>query len=183
MHVKSVHPAEFELSKTPEQLTLSTGDDSPKMIEQGNEASLGNDNSENRSGSRKFSCRFCDLKFDLLPDIGRHHQAAHMECDPARRCLAKSGVHYYAHRLKSGRLTRPNPKFERGLEEASNRTRRRAKANFKKRNQANKLLEMGEISIQPPHADELEESQCLEAANVLFHFARKALSEGSKTLQ
>ncbi|KAF3786597.1 Histone-lysine N-methyltransferase [Nymphaea thermarum] len=27
---------------------------------------------------RKFFCRFCGLKFDLLPDLGRHHQAAHM---------------------------------------------------------------------------------------------------------
>ncbi|KEH20451.1 putative histone-lysine N-methyltransferase transcription factor C2H2 family [Medicago truncatula] len=174
LHVKSVHPVEFELlSKTPEQLMLSTGDDSPKMMEQGNEASLGNDNSENRSGSRKFSCRFCDLKFDLLPDLGRHHQAAHMERNLANRRLANSGVRYYAHRLKSGRLTRPNPKFERGLEEASNRTRRRAEANFKKRNQANKLLEMGEISIQPPHADELEKSQCSEAANTLFRCSEK----------
>ena len=179
LHVKSVHPAEFKLSITHEQLTLSTGDDSPKMIEQGNEASLENDNSENRSGSWKLSCRFCDLKFDLLPDLGRHHQAAHMERDLACRRLAKSGVRYYAHRLKSGRLTRPNPKFKRGLEEASNRTRRRAKANFKKRNEANKLLEMGEISSQP-HVDELEESQCLEAANTLFRlFTRKALSEGT----
>jgi len=144
---------------------------------------LGNDNSENQSSSRKFSCRFCDLKFDLLPDIGRHHQAAHMERGPASRRLANSGVRYYAHRLKSGRLTRPNPKFKGGLEEASNRTRRRAKANFKERNQANKLLEMGEISIQP-HVVELEESQCLESANILFRLiTRKAVSEGSKTLQ
>ncbi|CAN6459880.1 unnamed protein product [Victoria cruziana] len=25
-----------------------------------------------------FFCRFCGLKFDLLPDLGRHHQAVHM---------------------------------------------------------------------------------------------------------
>jgi len=34
------------------------------------------------------------------------------------------------------------------LEEESNRIRRRAKATFKKRNQANKLLERGEILLK-----------------------------------
>ncbi|GER40407.1 histone-lysine N-methyltransferase SUVR5 [Striga asiatica] len=32
----------------------------------------------NWSANRRFVCKFCGLIFDLPPDIGRHHQAAHM---------------------------------------------------------------------------------------------------------
>eukprot|EP01018_Ginkgo_biloba_P021603 Gb_27710 [translate_table: standard] len=31
-----------------------------------------------RDSVKRFSCRFCGLKFSLLPDLGRHHQAQHM---------------------------------------------------------------------------------------------------------
>ena len=172
LHVKSVHHAEFKLAKASEELTLPTNDDPHITIEQGNEASLDNNNFENPSGSRKLSCRFCGLKFDLLPDLGRHHQAAHMERGLARRRLAKRGVRYYAHRLKPGTLSRP--KSKRCFKEASNRIKRSAGVNLKRRNQARKLNETGETSMQQPHVNEttciaeLEESQCLEVANILF---------------
>jgi hypothetical protein len=78
IHVMSAHTAELKLSKAPEQLMLSTGNDSLKLIEQGNEASL-NNNSMIPSGSQKLVCRFCGLKFDLFPDLNRHRQAVHME--------------------------------------------------------------------------------------------------------
>ncbi|XP_057872607.1 histone-lysine N-methyltransferase SUVR5 isoform X1 [Cryptomeria japonica] len=32
----------------------------------------------NRNTPRRYTCRFCGLKFHLLPDLGRHHQAEHM---------------------------------------------------------------------------------------------------------
>eukprot|EP01018_Ginkgo_biloba_P028126 Gb_09467 [translate_table: standard] len=32
----------------------------------------------NRNTVRRYTCRFCGLKFHLLPDLGRHHQAEHM---------------------------------------------------------------------------------------------------------
>jgi DNA-directed RNA polymerase subunit RPC12/RpoP len=78
LHVMSSHPAELRLLKAPEQLTLSTGDDSLKMIEYGNEASL-NNNSKTPSDLQKLVCKFCGLKFDLLSDLNRHRQAVHME--------------------------------------------------------------------------------------------------------
>ncbi|GJN21999.1 hypothetical protein PR202_gb09524 [Eleusine coracana subsp. coracana] len=31
-----------------------------------------------KDGSEKFTCRLCGLIFDLLPDLGRHHQVSHM---------------------------------------------------------------------------------------------------------
>ncbi|CAJ2635520.1 unnamed protein product [Trifolium pratense] len=78
LHVMSAHPAELKLPKAPAQLTFSTGEDSLKMIEQGNEASL-NNNSMIPSGSQKLVCRFCGLKFDLISDLNRHREAVHME--------------------------------------------------------------------------------------------------------
>nr|KYP66698.1 Histone-lysine N-methyltransferase SUVR5 [Cajanus cajan] len=105
-HVLSVHPVDFKPSKAPEQKTFSTGEDSPVKHDQGNSATLEN-NSENTGGLRKFICRFCGLKFDLLPDLGRHHQAAHMGPNLASSRPVKRGVRYYPYRLKSGRLSRP----------------------------------------------------------------------------
>ncbi|RYQ80435.1 hypothetical protein Ahy_Scaffold1g106850 isoform B [Arachis hypogaea] len=107
-HVLSVHPVDLKPSKAPERQTLpaGAGQDSPVKHVQGNSAPLEN-NSENPGVLRKFTCRFCGLKFDLLPDLGRHHQAAHMGPNLVSNHPAKKGVRYYAYRLKSGRLSRP----------------------------------------------------------------------------
>lgn len=32
-----------------------------------------------RDTLKKFSCRFCGMKFSLLPDLGRHHQSTHLD--------------------------------------------------------------------------------------------------------
>ncbi|PNX80660.1 histone-lysine N-methyltransferase SUVR5-like protein [Trifolium pratense] len=40
LHFMSAHPAEFKLSIAPEHVTLSTDDDSQKLIEQGNEEAV-----------------------------------------------------------------------------------------------------------------------------------------------
>nr|KYP45514.1 Histone-lysine N-methyltransferase SUVR5 [Cajanus cajan] len=119
LHVLSVHPAEFKPSKAPEQQTLPTCEDSPEKIEQGNSASVEN-NSDNLGGLRRFVCRFCGLKFNLLPDLGRHHQASHMGRKLVSSCSTKRGVRHYTHRLKSGRLSRPrfkNVSLKASLEE------------------------------------------------------------------
>ncbi|KAI4314897.1 hypothetical protein L6164_027760 [Bauhinia variegata] len=175
LHVLSVHPVEFKSSKAPEQQSLSTVEDSPVQLEQGNSASLEN-NSENSGGLRKFICRFCGLKFDLLPDLGRHHQAAHMGPNLVSSRPSKKGVRYYAYRLKSGRLSRP--RFKKSLAAASYRIRSRASANLKRRIQATKSLGMDEIPVQP-HVNEttnigrLAEYQCSAVAKILFSEIQK----------
>ena len=174
LHVLSVHPVEFKASKAPKQQSLSTGEDSLEKLEQGNLASLEN-NSENPGGFRKFTCRFCGLKFDLLPDLGRHHQAAHMGRNVVSSHPAKRGVRYHAYRLKSGRLS--HPRFKKGLAAASYRIRSKADANLKRRIQATKSLDMEEITIQP-HVTEtanigrLAEYQCSAVAKILFSESR-----------
>ncbi|KAF7828800.1 histone-lysine N-methyltransferase SUVR5 [Senna tora] len=177
LHVLSVHPVDFKASTAPEPQTLSTGEDSSiKLeVEQGNVASLEN-NSENSGSLRKFICRFCGLKFDLLPDLGRHHQAAHMGPNLVSSRPSKRGVRYYAYRLKSGRLSRP--RFKKGLAAASYRIRSRASANLKRRIQATKSLGMGGITIQPQvtetkNISNLAEYQCSAVAKILFSEIQK----------
>ncbi|XVE82696.1 hypothetical protein DITRI_Ditri16bG0026600 [Diplodiscus trichospermus] len=169
-HVLSTHPVDFRLSKIARQHNLSTGEESPLKLELGNSASLEN-NSENVDSFRKFICRFCGLKFDLLPDLGRHHQAAHMGPSLASSHPPKRGVRYYAYKLKSGRLSRP--RFKKGLGAVSYRIRNRATATIKKRLQASKLIDAGIITAEPrvtetSNLGRLAELQCSALAKILF---------------
>ncbi|KAE9614368.1 putative histone-lysine N-methyltransferase transcription factor C2H2 family [Lupinus albus] len=168
LHVLSVHPVEFKRSKAPDKQILSTiEEESPKQPEQGNSVSLEN-NYEYPGGTRKFVCRFCGLKFDLLPDLGRHHQAAHMGRNLVSNRPAKKKVHYYSHRLKSGRLGRP--RFKNGLAAASYRISK-ANANLETSIETIKSLDKGEKTIHSQGAETeniLEEYQCSAVAKVLF---------------
>lgn len=173
-HVLVVHPDDFRPSKAV-QHTLSAGDGSPKKFELCNSASVEN-TSQNLAGVRKFVCRFCGLKFDLLPDLGRHHQAAHMGPSLVSSRPSKRGIRYYAYRLKSGRLSRP--RLKKSLAAASYRIRNRANATIKKRIQASKSLSTGGIDVQS-HSTEavslgrLAESHCSAVARILFSEMQK----------
>lgn len=174
-HVLSAHHVDFKPSKAPEQQTFSTGKGSPVKHDQGNSASLEN-NSENPGVLRKYFCKFCGLKFDLLPDLGRHHQAAHMGPNLVSNRPAKRGVRYYAYKLKSGRLSRP--RFKKSLAAASLRMRSKANANLKRCIQATKSIGVEETTAQP-HVIETEnisglaEHQCSAVAKVLFSEIQK----------
>ncbi|KAK8717532.1 hypothetical protein V6N13_044795 [Hibiscus sabdariffa] len=171
LHAQSAHPVDFRLSKIAQQHDQSAGEESPQKLELGNSVSLDNNNSENVSSFQKFICRFCGLKFDLLPDLGRHHQAAHMGASLTSSRAPKKGVRYYAYKLKSGRLSRP--RFKKGLGSVSYRTRNRAAAAMKKRLQASKLIDTDTISVEPDVTDtaslgRLAEFQCSSLAKKLF---------------
>ncbi|KAK7263044.1 hypothetical protein RJT34_30628 [Clitoria ternatea] len=175
-HVLSVHHVEFKPSKNPEQKTLSTCEDSPEIPEQRNSASLEN-NSENPAGSRRFVCRFCGLKFDLLPDLGRHHQAAHMGQNLAGSRSTKRGVRYYTQRLKSGRLSLP--KFKKCLPAAEFRLRNRANTKLRRHIQATKSFDVGETFTEPhltetANIGKLAEYQCSAVAKILFSEIQKS---------
>ncbi|XVE87235.1 hypothetical protein DITRI_Ditri18aG0100300 [Diplodiscus trichospermus] len=170
LHVLSAHPLDFRLSKISQQHNLSVGEESPLKLDLGNSASLEN-NSENVGSFQKFICRFCGLKFDLLPDLGRHHQAAHMEPSLASSRPSKRGVRYYAYKLKSGRLS--HPRFKKGLGAMSYRIRNRAAATMKKRLQASKLIDTDMIGVEPnvtetTNLGRLSKLQCSALAKILF---------------
>ncbi|XP_022775257.1 histone-lysine N-methyltransferase SUVR5-like isoform X2 [Durio zibethinus] len=170
LHVLSAHLVDFRLSKVAQQHNLSAGEESPLKLDLGNSTSLEN-NLENVGSFQKFICRFCGLKFDLLPDLGRHHQAAHMGPSLATSHSPKRGVRYYAYKLKSGRLS--HPRFKKGLGAVSYRIRNRATATMKKRLQASKLIDTNIISVQPRVTEtanlcRLAELQCSALAKILF---------------
>ncbi|XP_059645176.1 histone-lysine N-methyltransferase SUVR5 isoform X2 [Cornus florida] len=172
LHVLSVHPANFRLSK----VTQSVGEVSPQKFELGNSASVENNNYESQGGSRRFICRFCGLKFDLLPDLGRHHQAAHMGPTSVGPRPPKRGIRFYAYRLKSGRLTRP--RFKKGLGAASYRIRNRGNASMKKRIQASNAVTTGETKVlshvtEAASLGRLVQSQCSAIAKMLFSEIQK----------
>ncbi|KAM6564508.1 hypothetical protein CsatB_024506 [Cannabis sativa] len=173
-HVISAHPVDFRLSKAAQQ-TPPAVVESPSKLELRASASV-ETNSEKLSDPRRFICRFCGLKFDLLPDLGRHHQAAHMGPSLVSARPAKRGVRYYAYRMKSGRLSRPG--FKKSLAAASYRIRNRATNNIKKRIQATKSLNTGGMSVLPQGAEtailgRLAESQCSDVAKILFSEMQK----------
>ncbi|KAK7252873.1 hypothetical protein RIF29_37126 [Crotalaria pallida] len=174
-HVISIHADDFKPSRATEQQTLPTGKDSPVKLDQVNLTSVEN-NSENSGGVRRFVCRFCGLKFNLLPDLGRHHQAAHMGPNLVSSRPTKKGVRYYAYRLKSGRLS--HPRIKKGLAATSNRIRNRVSANLKRCIQATKSIDMGGTTVQP-HVTEvtdvgsLAEHQCSAVAKILYSEIQK----------
>ncbi|GFY86549.1 histone-lysine N-methyltransferase SUVR5 [Actinidia rufa] len=176
LHVLSVHPANLKMSDVAQQHNMSACEDSVQRLELGNSASVDNKNSDSQGALRRFICRFCGLKFDLLPDLGRHHQAAHMGPNSVGPRPPKRGIRFYAYRLKSGRLTRP--RFRKGLGPASYRIRSRASASMKRRIQASNAVSTGEMQVQSHETEagslgRLAESQCSAVAKILFSEIQK----------
>ncbi|KAM7506941.1 hypothetical protein LguiA_017394 [Lonicera macranthoides] len=186
LHVRSLHVSNFRLPSMaqlhniemhsnlsaveyPSQKLEPGNADGFHKIETANSASADNTNSENHGSFRKFICRFCGIKFDLLPDLGRHHQAAHMGPHSLNPRLPKRGIRFYAHRLKSGRLTRP--RFKKGLGAASYKIRNRASTGMKKH--ISHSFSTSELGVQS-HVSEtdslgrLAESHCSAVAKILF---------------
>ncbi|KAJ0981802.1 hypothetical protein J5N97_010057 [Dioscorea zingiberensis] len=84
-HVLSYHSLEFcQQDLTQQQAGTLTQAEHPD-IELGNKLCQNISASEKDGGSQRFVCRFCGLKFDLLPDLGRHHQVAHMSHFTSKR--------------------------------------------------------------------------------------------------
>lgn len=167
-HVLSSHLSELRLSKVVEKSNQSAGETTLRKPDI---------DLPSQPGLRKFVCRFCGLKFDLLPDLGRHHQAAHMGPNLLSSRATKRGIRHYAYKLKSGRLSRP--RFKKGIGGASYRIRSRASSSsIKKRIQVSNAVINGGLKVQS-HAPcstslgMLVESQCSSVAKMLFSEIQK----------
>ncbi|XP_021864963.2 histone-lysine N-methyltransferase SUVR5 isoform X2 [Spinacia oleracea] len=136
---------------------------------------------ESQSSIRKYICRLCGLKFDLLPDLGRHHQAAHMGPGLVSSHTKKKGLRFYAYRLKSGRLSRP--RFQKGLGGAY-RLRNKGSIVLKKRLQPVNPIRAARINVQSHVMDtaglvRLNEAQCSAIAQMLSSEAQKTRARPS----
>lgn len=172
-HVLSAHTEGFRQSKTGDISRPAVS--SQQKPTPPNPASIEN-NSEAQGTVRKYICRFCGLRFDLLPDLGRHHQAAHMGPSLLSSRPKKKGLRFYAYRLKSGRLSRP--RFKKGLGGASYRLRNKGSIVLKKRIQPMNALGAGRIDVQShimsaTRLVRLTEAQCSAIAKTLCSEARK----------
>ncbi|GAB4848903.1 hypothetical protein Ancab_003715 [Ancistrocladus abbreviatus] len=173
-HVLSVHTDGFRQSKIPDKSNLSAGEDPVQKSVPGNPSPT-ESNYEGQGTVKKYICRFCGLKFDLLPDLGRHHQAAHMGPNLVGSRPSKKGIRFHAYRLKSGRLSRP--RFKKALGPASYRLKNKV-ASLRKRIPVSNPLGAGGINLQS-HVTEaatlsgLTESQCLAVAKILCSEAQK----------
>ncbi|KAL2905681.1 Histone-lysine N-methyltransferase SUVR5 [Bienertia sinuspersici] len=176
-HVLSLHTDGFRQSKKGDNGHQSVGSQqNPIPLNP-----LSVDNSESQNSIRKYICRFCGLKFDLLPDLGRHHQAAHMGPSLINSRPKKKGLRFYSYRLKSGRLSRP--RFKKGLG-ASYRLRNKASIVLKKRLQPVNPISAGAINEQSHVIDtasvvRLTESQCSAIAKMLSSEAQKTRARPS----
>lgn len=117
-------------------------------------------NPDNQAGLQRYICRFCGLRFDLLPDLGRHHQAAHMGMNPGGPRKKGAGVNFFANKLKPGR------RFKKGLG-MRNRT---ASGTLKKHIQEpfRQILEGEFQSSELISLGQLTESECSEVAKLLY---------------
>ncbi|RZC55147.1 hypothetical protein C5167_014003 [Papaver somniferum] len=159
-HVLTLHCDDFKLpSTTDQQHNISI---TPQQLQLGKAGRSGNE-----VAGKRFSCKVCGLKFDLLPDLGRHHQAAHMVLEVTNNTSSKRGTHLNPCKLKSGRPNHTG--FTKGLEEDSYRIR--------KPFQASSSGSTG-VRVQTQVAEEvglgrLVEYQCSSVANNLFSEIQK----------
>lgn len=172
LHVLSDHSKDFKMLTVP-QPHLSANQRS-QPIEQSNKGASGN-NCIAESGPRRFICKFCGLKFDILPDLGRHHQAVHMGLNSVSH--PRRGTNLNQYRMKSGRRNRPG--FTKGLGAASYRIRNRANINMKKLIQASSAASTSVEQTQVQVAEvvglgRLAESQCSVVAKSLFSEIQRA---------
>lgn len=172
LHVLSDHSKDLKIL-TVAQPHLSANQAS-QPIEQSNKGASGS-NCITEGGPRRFICKFCGLKFDILPDLGRHHQAVHMGLNSLSH--PKRGTNLNHYRMKSGRRDRPG--FAKGLGAASYRIRNRANIRMKKLFQASSAAStsMERMQVQVDEVvglGRLEESQCSAVAKSLFSEIQRA---------
>ncbi|GAB2282529.1 hypothetical protein Dimus_017070 [Dionaea muscipula] len=176
VHVLSAHSDGFRQLKSSDRRSYSVSEDSMQKPVLENLVP-GENNSESQSTVKRYICRFCGLRFDLLPDLGRHHQAAHMVPNLGSGRPSKKGLRFYAYRLKSGRLSRP--RFKKGLGGVSFRLKSKVTASsLKKRILAStapsaRVMNVRSHITQTAGLSGLTDSQCLEIAKILCFEAQK----------
>ncbi|EPS69658.1 hypothetical protein M569_05106, partial [Genlisea aurea] len=141
-HVLRIHPRDLRLPR---------GGASASPWRRPEPLSAGREEAE--SDKRRFVCRFCGLKFDLLPDLGRHHQAAHMAqaaSSKVPRSANSEAVEFDRHRP---------PRFKKGSDPAICGNRR-----------------MPEASLEGSSLGRLADVQCSAIAKMLTSEMKKTIS-------
>ncbi|CAL5019127.1 unnamed protein product [Urochloa decumbens] len=166
-HIVSDHAQQFSLFDVPQR-------PSGRSVQQteGTSSMLfyDNHNVEEDDGSQKFTCQLCGLRFDLLPDLGRHHQVAHMDSGsvgtipPGRgKYQLNRGRHYYSSFKKSLRPTSTLKK----------RSRSGIDKSFKFQSSGLSTVTSQIVESETASLGKLPEFQCSDVAETLFSKIQK----------
>lgn len=166
-HIVSDHAHEFRLLNPPQrfngQSIQSTEGTSVKPLY--DDHNLGNDD-----GSQKLVCRLCGWRFDLLPDLGRHHQVAHMNqgtvghIPPGRgKYQLNRGRHYYSAFRKN---LRPSSSLKK-------RTSSRIGKHFKISSSDLSMITSQIVESETASLGKLLDFQCSDVAQTLFSKIQK----------
>lgn len=129
----------------------------------------------NRNTVRRYTCRFCGLKFHLLPDLGRHHQAEHMGTSSNKTSISKKSKEFLSVKWRSNKV---NSKLTQkvgssiGLKHAALIARKK----FVEKNDLHDSLKMNGYSETPElreKNDRTTESYCSAVAEMLLTEVQK----------
>lgn len=110
-----------------------------------------NDSASRQNDGQRFICKSCGLKFDLLPDLGRHHQVAHGNSTSMIRLRKSRTTQLKTSKLHHSRLK----KYARSNFQASSSV---IAARLRIQTQASETVELGKLL----------ESHCFNVAETLF---------------
>ncbi|ONK68314.1 uncharacterized protein A4U43_C05F10060 [Asparagus officinalis] len=167
-HVLSLHLSEFRMIDHGEQNNQSMDQCDQPKLERNSNLHQSNGVSVNEDDSQRYICRFCGMKFDLLPDLGRHHQVAHKNSSSINQFR---GNHYIKHkrhcnpRFKKsfGRTFRLKNQTNYGIQKRLSPSNLVLSLRPKLKSQASETLTLGRIL----------ESHCADVAETLFSEIQK----------
>ncbi|CAN6280243.1 unnamed protein product [Urochloa humidicola] len=165
-HIVSDHAQQFSLFDVPQR----PNGRSVQQTEGTSSMLLYDNHTAEEDGSQKFTCRLCGLRFDLLPDLGRHHQVAHMDSGsvgnipPGRgKYQLNRGRHYYSSFKKSLRPTSTLKK----------RSRSGIDKSFKFQSSGLSTVTSQIVESEAASLGKLPEFQCSDVAETLFSKIQK----------
>ncbi|GLJ05151.1 hypothetical protein SUGI_0012200 [Cryptomeria japonica] len=128
-----------------------------------------------RDPLKRFSCRFCGMKFSLLPDLGRHHQAKHMGSSSGNKPNHRKGKESFAAKWRANKGNLRKIQTSAGLKNAAAIARKK----LIKRNNLQRSIRVDnkvQLHNQSEGKDRFTEAYLSAVANML-------LSEGQKVRQ
>lgn len=121
---------------------------------------------EKGDNSQKYTCRFCGLKFELLPDLGRHHQVAHMIPYSTNRFSSKRR-NYFLKRTKA-----IHSRYRKKMGSAFRFKHQTTHAMLEKLESSNSASQLKPVLYQKPSEvfsfSGLSKSNCYNVAETLF---------------
>ncbi|XP_078160844.1 histone-lysine N-methyltransferase SUVR5 isoform X3 [Carex rostrata] len=119
-------------------------------------------------GPQKFTCKICGLKFDLLPDLGRHHQEAHMDN------TAGASSSSFTHRRGKYQLNRTRHLLNQQQPSFKFKKNQTSVKNSIKLTISNQTLVQDSVDTETTGLRQLTDEECSKVAQALFSGIHKS---------